>query len=279
MANAEFLEPTAGQDELQSLRERVSELDEQVRNLQRLEVIIRRNNDLFEALLAASMDGVALTRTDGTIIRVVKSVLGYAAAEAYGRSVYDFVHPEDRQSMRECFEQIVGRRAHQVRIEVRMLKPGGSIVWIEDTITDMIDDPNVLAIVHNYRDVTERKTAESAAQELAALIQVASFAFFSKDPQGRILSWNSGAERSFGYTRDEIVGQHISMLVPAGLQADEQAMRSAVVQNGKSEGPLRTVRIHKNGSHIPVEVTLTPLMREGRVHAIVHLSQLSRPSE
>jgi PAS domain S-box-containing protein len=275
MSNSELLLPLEGQsnDDLQSLRERVSELDEQVMNLKRLEGTLQRNYRMFESLLAASQDGIALTGPDGTIIRVIKSVMGYGSKLLTGVSIFDVVHPEDQAAMRECYLQLVRHHVRQVHHEIRVWKEDGSVAWIEGTVSDMLDDPNVLAIVHNFRDITQRKAAENTLLELAAVVAQAPFAFFSKDMEGNIQSWNSGAELLFGYTADEIIGQHIWKLVPPEIHYKEAALRAAVIQNGTPMGPLPTVRLHKNGSHLPVEITLIPLIRDGRVRGIVHLSQ------
>src|SRR3954468_6669631 len=96
-----LIAPPAPCGELQSLRERISERDEQIANLKHLEGTIRRNNRLFEALIAASQDGIALTRPDATIIRVVKSILGYGPGTLSGMSVYDAIHADDHEAMRE----------------------------------------------------------------------------------------------------------------------------------------------------------------------------------
>jgi PAS domain S-box-containing protein len=171
MPNSELFVPGARQEEdLQSLRKRISELDEQVSHLNRLEDTLRRNNGLFEALLASSQDAIVLMSPDARIIRVIKSVLGYDSVMASGLSLYDLIHPEDHATMRECYSQIVRHRVHQVHYEVRMLNAVGSTVWMEGTITDMLDDPNVLGIVHNSRDITQRRQTDIACLELAAVI-------------------------------------------------------------------------------------------------------------
>jgi PAS domain S-box-containing protein len=274
MPNSELFTPGAGQeDDVQSLRDRISELDEQVSRLNRLEDTLRRNNGLFEALLTASQDGIVLMSPDARIIRVIKSVLGYGSMLTSGLSLYDLIHPEDQAAMRECYSQIVRHRVPQVHYEVRMLNSVGSTVWVEGTITDMLDNPSVLGIVHNSRDVTQRRQTDIAGLELAAVIEQAPFAFFSKDLDGNIQSWNAGAERLFGYTAAEIIGRHIWNLVPAEIQREEGELRNLVIQNRVPMGPLPAVRLHKNGSQIPVELTLTPMIKDGSVRGILHLSQ------
>jgi PAS domain S-box-containing protein len=77
----------------------------------------------------------------------------------------------------------------------------------------------------------------------------------------------------FGYTAAEIVGKHIWNLVPLEIQREEGEQRSLMIQKGTPVGPFHTVRLHKNGSQIHVELTLTPMIKDGRVRAILHLSQ------
>ena len=274
MSNSEpFILSAGAVDELQSLRERISKLDEQITNLKRLENTIQRNGRLFEALLKASHDGIALTRPDATIIRVVNSILGYAPTMLHARSIYDVIHPEDHGVMQKCYREVVKNRVHQVHHNLRMLKADGSTVRVEGTITDMLDDPAVLAIVHNYSDVTWRNQAEITGLEFAAVIQHTPFSVFSKDLGGYIQSWNGTAERSFGYTAAVAIGQHIWKLVPVELQFEEKAVRATVVHDRTSVGPLHTVRVHKNGAHIPIDLTLTPMIKDGQVCGMVHLSQ------
>ena len=254
------------------LVERISELEEEIRNLRRLQATIERNNTLFAALLASSHDGIALTRLDGTMIRIVHSLAGYAPAELSGTSVYDLVHPDDRQGMRECYARFTGGGSRPVVHQTRLLRPDGSFLWVEGTITDMIDNPAVHAIVHNYRNISEIKAGEVASAELAAVIHHAPFAIFSKSVSGEILSWNDGAKQMFGYRHDEIVGCHVSVLVPPELQAEEESCRSRVIQDGITSPKFRTVRVRKDGAHLPIELVLSPLISVGRIHGVAHLS-------
>lgn len=131
--------------------ERVSELEEQLEHARCLQLTIERNNHLFEALLASSQDGIALTRLDGSMIRIVRPIAGWDPGDTAGMTVFDFVHPEDAPAVRETYRQFAEKRISRISHELRLLRPDGSAVRIEGTVTDMLDDPAVQAIVHNYR--------------------------------------------------------------------------------------------------------------------------------
>ena len=258
-------------DPQQTLIERVSELEEEVRNLLRLHAAIERNNALFEALLASSRDGITLTRCDGTIIKVVRGILGYAK-DLSGASVYDIVYPEDREAMRAAYRQLVERRQRRVEIEFHMYAADGSPAWIECTMTDMLDDPAVLAIVLNYRNVTRLKASQFAEAEFEAAIRFAPFAVFSKNTSGEILTWNASARELFGYERDEIVGSHISTLIPPELREEEVHHRSFVVERRTVKPGIRTVGVRKDGRRLLLEVVLSPIVVDGGVRGIAQLS-------
>ncbi len=268
-----FRLPASHGDDLQALRERISELDEQVTNLKHLDDAIRRNNGLFEALLAASHDGIVLTRHDATILRVIKSILGYETAIVSNLSIYDLVHRDDHGVVHQCYAQLLERRGKQVHHEIRAWKADGTIVWLQGTVTDMLDNPNVQAFVHNYKDITAWKEAETTRLEFAAVIEHIPFAVFSKDANGIIQSWNRGAERAFGYSNAEMIGQSVSILIPAEFQCEEREIRALVIQHGKSFGPVRTMRLHKIGSLLPLDLTLTPIVRDGSVRGVIHTSK------
>ena len=140
-------------EDSQRLREQVSELEQELWNTRRLVQTIERNNRLFEALLASSRDGIALTRLDGVLIRVICSVAGWEPDELAGRSLFTLIHPDDAERVRDSYRQMAEKRAAKLEQEVRMLRPDGSVVRVSGTMTDLLDDPAVQAIVHNYRPV------------------------------------------------------------------------------------------------------------------------------
>ena len=262
-------EPCVTKDQL---LDRISELEEQISNLRRLESTLERNNALFHALLAASHEGIALTRTDATVIRLLRPILGFQNNDVCGLSLLDLVHPDDRRTMQVAHDDLVKRRVGQLEIEVRILRPDGSIAYVQDTIRDMLDNAAVQAIVHNYRDVTPGKKDEMAASELAAVVAHAPFAVFSKDLQGIVTTWNTGAEAMFGYKTEEIVGEHIWKLVPVENRFREDEARQAAIKGARATTPLRTRRICKDGKLLTIDLVLPPLVRGSQVRGIVHLS-------
>ena len=102
---------------------------------------------------------------------------------------------------------------------------------------------------------------------LAAIVDSSDDAIFSKDLDGTLLSWNKGAERLYGYATGEIVGQPVSVLVPDD-RPDEVPGILAKLRAGETVDHFETVRVRKDGSLVPVSLTISPIRdSEGRIVA------------
>ena len=243
-----------------------------------LEEALARNTALFRAMLSHSRDGVLLTGPDGRIVHVVRSLLGYEAEGLPGTSVEDMVHPEDRPSVRDCYRRLLDRACGSVDIEARVLRGDASYAWVAATVTDMLDAPEVQAIVCNYRDITERKEQELTLAEFEAIVQSSELAIFSRDMEGRIILWNQGAQRILGYSSAEAIGREISMLVPEDRREEEMAARRRLMET-RAAVELRTERVRKDGTRIAVAVHMAPVLDgQGGVRGIAHISRAIRRS-
>lgn len=114
-------------------------------------------------------------------------------------------------------------------------------------------------------DITARKHAEEVRTQLAAIIESSDDAIISKSLEGIITSWNRGAERLFGYSAQEAIGQSMLMLFPPELVAEEADIL-AHIRRGEGVDHFDTVRVTKSGKRIDVSVTLSPILDQaGRI--------------
>jgi PAS domain S-box-containing protein len=267
---------TQTQDTAQLL-EQISELEEQNANLRLLEAAIERNAKMFEALLGASHDGIALTRADGSIIRVIRGILGYALHDVEGLHLADLVHREDRETVLEAYRELMIGRKQRLKCEARVKKPEGGYLWVELTITDLLDDPAVMALVNNYRDISVRKRNQLTEAEMALLCDSSSAAVFSVDQTGSVLSWYPACERILGYSPPEMEGAHVHSLMPASLEVSDRASRSAVIESGCSSDPIAAQFLARGGKPVSVELTLEPLLQQNAIQGVVYI--LRPPSQ
>lgn len=106
---------------------------------------------------------------------------------------------------------------------------------------------------------------ERTRLELAAIVEYSDDAIIGKDLEGRITSWNRGAEKVFGYRRDEMIQKPIILLFPNDRLDEERNIMTRIVQ-GFSVEHFETVRVHKNGREIHISVTISPIKdRQGKV--------------
>ena len=120
------------------------------------------------------------------------------------------------------------------------------------------DDGQLVGAVNMLVDITERKRNEEAAQHYAAIVESSDDAIISKDVNGVIMSWNSGARRLFGYTSHEAVGKPVTILIPPN-RYDEEPRILERIRRGERTDHYETVRQRKDGSSVDISLTVSPI--------------------
>ena len=109
--------------------------------------------------------------------------------------------------------------------------------------------------------VTDRKEAIAKLAQLAAIVESSDDAILGKTLEGRVTSWNKGAERIFGYEADEMIGQPITRIIPPELHGEEKGIL-ARLRRGERIQHYETTRVTKDGSRIDISLTVSPLRDE-----------------
>jgi hypothetical protein len=115
-----------------------------------------------------------------------------------------------------------------------------------------------LSVAH---ETLMRKEVDVKTALLASIVMSSDDAIIGKSLDGTIVAWNGGAERLFGYTPEEIIGQSVTVLIPRNLQSEETYILGQLVQ-GKSVEQFETVRLHKSGRKIDIAITVSPIKDE-----------------
>jgi PAS domain S-box-containing protein len=200
---------------------------------------------LFRMVIEHSLDALALIQPDGRVSYVspaISRVLGYTVEEFSKLSPFQIVHPDEQETARHRFNELVAQPAGSQTVTNRVQHKDGSWRWIETISTNQLNTPGTLAIVANFRDISDsRRAAEliRAAEEKCHLIieSATEFAIFTTDLNGRVDSWNSGASRLLGYSEEEIIGQDCRIFFTREDNAQsgpEAEMRDAISQ-GKGD--------------------------------------------
>ena len=143
--------------------------------------------------------------------------------------------------------------------EVVIERPDGSRVSVSVYIDPIRDsDGEIVGAVNFFQDISERKQAERTTSLLAAIVDSSDDATVSKNLDGTITSWNRGAERLFGYSAEEAVGRHISLVVPINRR-DEEATILQRLGRGERVDHFETVRVRKDGTTLDISLTISPV--------------------
>lgn len=126
----------------------------------------------LEALLERSSEIISIYEPDGTIryeSPSIKHILGYNPNDLIGRSEKSKVHPDDVNNFEKHFTQTISHPDKSFTLQFRYLKKDGKQVWIESTLTNLLNDPAIRGIIMNSRDISTRIEAEKEQRERAKM--------------------------------------------------------------------------------------------------------------
>ena len=247
------------------------------RTLQDSEARHRQLATELQRTLDLSLDMITTTGPGARVISVsaaCERLLGYTPDELIGRSLRDFVHPDDRVATHaqgdSMFQASQGGRQVTVVYQNRYVHKDGHVVWLEWNAAITPGDPHIHSVT---RDITRRKAAEEDQAFLAAIVQASQDAILGVTLDGTVRSWNVGAEELYGYAAAEAVGQPVTLIVPPERHAEEAEMLGRAGRGERTE-PFESVRIAKDGRRIPVLVTVSPILDAGgRVVGVSKIAQ------
>ncbi len=168
--------------------------------------------------------------------------------------------------LEECPMAVTLRQGRAIRgEEIVIERADGTRRHVMPHPEPMYADGVLIGAINMLIDVTDLQLAERAMAHLAAIVMSTEDAIVSKNLQGIVTSWNGAAERLFGYTAEEMIGQPVNRLIPPDRHDEEPGILERIGR-GESIEHYETIRRRKDGTDFPISLTVSPLIdHQGKI--------------
>ncbi|MDA0179327.1 PAS domain S-box protein [Solirubrobacter phytolaccae] len=186
------------------------------------------------------------------------ALFGLDGADLRGTDVTAFTAPEDREEARAIVRCLLAGEAVSDALILQLRREDGSTFPAELTLSPMFDEAGaVIGVAGMARDVTLRHSADAAAARLRGIVDAALEAILGVDVDGTVLFFSPSAERLFGWSAAEIVGQSGDLLVTAEYRIGAPALFAVL----EAKGSLRadTMALRSDGTAVEVELSAAPI--------------------
>jgi PAS domain S-box-containing protein len=273
------------------------------RDVTELKALVTRQAKLARGLSDAAIKFAAIFNQSGIFagimdlqgnLREVNALAvdwcGYTREQVLDRPFWDtpWWRSSDEMKARIRFATDQAASGHVFREELRYWVADGGERIVDFAMHPIRDESGAVMFLYPTGiDITERKMLESARGQtadalreseqrlrfLASIVESSDDAIVSKNLNGIVTSWNRGAERVFGYTAEEAIGQPITIVIPQDRHDEERDILTRI-RRGERIEHFETVRQRKHGSMIAVSLTISPVKNaEGK---IVGASKIAR---
>ncbi|HXN49513.1 MAG TPA: PAS domain S-box protein [Bryobacteraceae bacterium] len=225
----------------------------------------RRAAEETQAFLAAivesSEDAIFTFTPAGAILtwnRGAEAVFGHAAVDVIGKDASILVPPDRLVLLAGLIQRVTQGHAVSQYDGIGLRKDGRCFHASVSGFAIRNSSGELVAIACILRDVSERHEAERSRALLASIVECSDDAIHAVNPDGTIVSWNQGAEKLFGYSSQEAVGNSIGILAPPG-RGEEVARFLDAVGKGNPVAPFETVLRAKDGRDVDVALSISPI--------------------
>lgn len=230
----------------------------EIDDLKRTQEELQRSRHELEDFFENASIGLHSVGADGTILRVNRAeldLLGYSREEFAGRNIAEF--HADAPVVNDILRRLrAGEVLHDYPARLRCRD--GSIKHVLIDSSAFFENGEFAYSRSFTRDVSTQRQAHEAMSRLAAIVASSADAIAGKSLEGVITSWNAAAERIFGYSHGEIVGQSIFRLIPEELHHIERGLLERIAL-GEAVQLAETVRTTKDGRHLHLSLSVSPI--------------------
>lgn len=230
----------------------------------------------FQAIIEKAPDGIVLLDSEGKFKFVspsARKIFGYSVAEELETDPAKFTHPDDLPMVLSELAKIFADAQYTPTLQYRFIDKFGNWKWVESTFTNLLADPNVEAIVINFRDITERKGSEvallqSEARHTAMTTNISDVIGII-DEQGNIAYNSPNIEKRFGWHQESLIGKSAwSIVHPEDVERILREFNLLL----ETEKNTKTVEFRLqclDGSYKPVKLTALNLIKDPVINGVL----------
>lgn len=257
-----------------SLKEEITERRRAQNKLRELASIVTSSDD---AILSTTLEGNIISWNAGA-----ERLYGYSAEEMVGKNVRLLVPGEHQQEVEDIYRSV--RNGQSVaHFESQRLRKDGSLVDVALSISPIRnEDGEIVGISKITRDVTAQRITEKERdryeKRFRMTVEAAPTAIVMVDPLGKMILVNGATEKLFGYTRDEMLGQTVELLVPERYREEHSTLRAGYLEDpqARAMGAGRDLFARrKDGTEFPVEIGLSPVELEDGIYVLSTIADIS----
>jgi PAS domain S-box-containing protein len=227
----------------------------------RAEKALHESEERFRSLVENATVGIYRTTPDGRILMANPALVKMMGYESFEKLAARNLEEEgfEPDYTREEFKSELERDGEIKALEASWKRHDGTILFVRES-AHAIRDSNGKVLFYDgiVEDVTERTRSEEARAYLASIVESSDDAIIGKTCEGVVQSWNTGAERLYGYTATEIIGQSVLVLVASDRREEVEGFLDRI-RKGEVVEHHETVGVRKDGRRIDVSLTLSPL--------------------
>lgn len=225
---------------------------------------LTENQQRLELLFSQTDAGIALSEHTGRLIKVnprLCALSGHREEVLLAGGLEAVLEPAELDAYLTSLKALF-TNGESFLHRFSLLGANGRHTPVSCAASPVRDDTGLIThAVWTIIDITEQLRAQELESQLAAIVSSSHDAILSTDLEMRILSWNHGAERLYGYSADEAIGRKVTMLLPSDRMTEEVEIIEKI-SRGLAIAPHETVRLHKNGARLDVQLSVSPV-RDG----------------
>lgn len=255
------------------------------KDLERAHEALRREGALRDRFMESATDAMVALDLEGRFTLVNRracEMAGRREDELLGTWFADLVPPDAAAGVVAEFNRVTTEHASVEGYETDVVRPDGSMVRVAFNIAPLLQDGRLIGAAATAEDITERRRSRDALRRsearYRALVESAPDGIVEVDDRGRIAFVNGETRRLFGYERDELIGQPVTVLIPERFREAHAVHEEDYARNPtmrRMKGGSELVGRHKDGSEFPVEINLSPARGGGATFSMAIIRDIT----